>query len=101
MFDGFDEAIRRADQDYERRRQLFEKLSLDPPRAADVGERVLVAASLVGRGYEWARLEAEVLEVADTAYRVRYTTYKLAGKPVEEWVHRLVVTDVIGANVVS
>lgn len=96
-FGGFDfDAIERARQ---ARRDEFEKLACEPcMKSANEGDRVLVAAGPVGRGFEWMRHEAIVLEVADTAYRVRYTDYKsiVNDGPVEEWVHRFVVTDVLG-----
>ena len=88
------------DRHHKKRRDEFEKLAMDPPaKSAEVGDRVLIAAGPVGRGFEWERLEAVVLEVADTAYQVRFTKRKtIYGESDEDWVHRFCVTDVLAAK---
>lgn len=95
--DDFWERIYRA---HAQRRAEFEKLAMDQPaKSAEVGDRVLVSAGPAGRGFEWERLEAVVLEVADTAYKVRFTNRKtIHGDPDEDWVHRFAVTDVLAKN---
>jgi len=90
------DSIRKA---HEHNRQEWQRCASDPPmRSAEVGDRVLVNALLVNRGFEWIRLEGKVVEVADTAYRVEYADEKhcLTGGTLTEWVHRFAVTDVLG-----
>ena len=96
IFENLEDSFREADR---RRRQTeaeFEKLACEPClKEAKEGDKVLVAAGVMGRGHHWMRLEAEVLRVADTAYYVRYVKYtNYKGEVVEEWVHRFAVTDV-------
>lgn len=87
----------RIDRVHDKRRQEFEKLACEPClKSASVGDRVLVAAGPNGRGFEWERLEAVVIEVADTAYHVRYTRKETYPELQEAWVHRFTVTDVLG-----
>lgn len=80
-----------------RRRDDFNKLACEPCMTpANVGDRVLVSAGPAGRGFEWQRLEAVVLEVADTAYRVNFVHRHYDGKPDIDWIHKFIVTDVLG-----
>lgn len=84
------------DEHHARRRAEFEKLAMDPPsRSAVVGDRVLASAGVIGHGFDWERLEGVVIEVADTAYRVRFLETSIADS-FEKWVHRFAVTDVLG-----
>lgn len=94
MFD--DDFFSRIDDHHAQRRAEFDKLAADPPaRSAEVGDRVLLACGAIGRGFEWERVEGIVQEVADTAYRVKFK--KDYDKDYHDlWVHRFIVTDVLG-----
>jgi hypothetical protein len=94
MFDNdfFDEALSYQ----ERRRREFERLACDPCLTeAKVGDRVLVSAGPVSRGFEWERLEAVVMEVADTAYKLLFVGRSKNGKDDIGWIHKFIVTDVL------
>ena len=94
-----DEMFERIDEYHNKREQEFEKLAIDPPaRTAEVGDRVLVSAGVLGMGFEWERLEATVIEVADTAYHIRFKDKKEYGTyySKEVWAHRFAITDVLG-----
>ena len=91
-----------GDEYHKRRADAFNKLASDPClKSAGVGDRVLVSAGVVGRGMDWARLECVVLEVADTAYKVEFLTYKAFESKDNEvdWVHRFAVTDVLAKSI--
>ena len=91
----------RIDEYHDKRKRQFEKLAADPPMAsAEVGNRALVSAGVVGMGFEWERHEVVILEVADTAYRVRFKDEKefQSDELKEMWVHRFAVTDVLSAT---
>ena len=97
---GFDRMFERIGEHHAKREREFEKLAADPPMAsAEVGGRALVSAGVIGMGFEWERLEVEILEVSDTAYRVRFKDKKEFDNDelMEMWVHRFVVTDVLSA----
>ena len=94
-----DDFFKSIDAHHKKRADAFEKLATDPcAKSAEVGDRVLVSAGVVGRGVDWARLECVVREVADTAYKVEFLTYKKFGTNANDvdWVHRFAVTDVLG-----
>ena len=87
------------DKYHEKKRKEFEKLACEPCLTpANVGDRVLVGAGPAGRGFEWQRLEAVVLEVADTAYKLNFVDRAINGKPDIAWIHKFIVTDVLGPN---
>lgn len=92
MFDFFGG----VDDYHNKRKAEFEKLATDPPaQSAEVGSRVLVSAGVIGRGFEWERIEGTVIEVADTAYHVRLKDKYNADRTNDMWVHRFAVTDVL------
>ena len=98
MFD--DKSWDSVDNHHAKRRGEFEKLACEPCLTpAKVGDRVLVGAGPAGRGFEWERLEAVVLEVADTAYRLEFVGRGFDGTPDIAWIHKFVVTDVLGKAV--
>lgn len=79
------------------KRDEFEKLACEPCiKEAKVGDRVLVAGGPSGRGFDWVRLEAVVLELADTAYKLHFVDRLICGKPDIAWIHKFIVTDVLG-----
>ena len=94
--DPFD--FREIEESYKKREAEFEKLSTDPPCGEiKEGTRVLVAAGPIGMGFDWIRLEATVIEVADTAYCVQFKDqidYNTR-QPKEMWVHRNIITDIL------
>lgn len=91
MFDGIHKA-------HEQKKAEFDKLVADQSMILpNVGDRVVVAAGPLSRGFEWIRLEAVVLEVGQSSYKVRFTKDRFDGTPDEEWVHPALITDVIKA----
>ncbi len=99
--DSFDEMFRDIYKYRDKLDSEFARLAAEPcSKVPQVGDRVLIAAGLVGKGHLWIRLEAVVLECADTAYYVKYKKYKLYRDTDthEEWVHQAVITDVLGEN---
>jgi hypothetical protein len=90
-FDDWAEMWRRT----ERRLAEFERLAGDAPRTVGVGDRVLVAAGLLGRGHEWVRAEAHVLHTSESGVFVRFTRNRLDGTPDEEWIHPALVVAVL------
>lgn len=95
MFDNsFFDGVERYQQ---KRRDEFHKLACEPcVTPANVGDRVLISAGPAGRGFEWERHEAIVLEVADTAYRLHILRETYDKKPDIAWIHKFIVTDVLG-----
>lgn len=104
-FDGWHERMQRAEDYADRMRDEFCKLAIEPCTAIPkVGDRVLVAAGLLGMGHLWVREECEVLACGDTSYKVRFLNYKPVFEPVgskTEWVHQALITDAVGANPMS
>jgi hypothetical protein len=93
--------FRRMDDRHDKLRGEFERLACEPcTKPVGVGDRVLVHAGLCLRGHDWIRLEAEVLAVADTSYKVNFVerTRVVTGEPDIEWIHRFLVTDVISST---
>lgn len=72
----------------------YKRLKQDAPRMVKVGDKVLVAAGLIGRGHPWVRTQAEVIEIAQSSVKVRgKESYSL--DPWEEWIDPSLITDVI------
>jgi hypothetical protein len=84
--------------EHARRDEEFRRLLVDPSATqAEVGDRVVVAAGLLGRGWQWIREEAEVIAVGETSYKVRFVeTPEDDGEPTEQWIHPAIVIDVLG-----
>ena len=101
MFEDIEGFFRRSDEHRNNMEEEYRRLLGDPclkqPR---VGDRVIVAAGLLGRGHLWVRLEAVVLEVASSAYRVRFSGRAYNGKEEEDWVVHGLITDVIPSEAV-
>jgi hypothetical protein len=94
-----DDYFKSIERYHAKRRSEFEKLACEPCLTeASVGDRVLVSAGAAGRGFEWERLEAVVLEVADTAYKLEFVG---RGYTDIGWIHKFIVTDVLGPQVSS
>lgn len=90
------EWLTRLDREHETREAEFMRLLADSPKRVLVGDRVVVAAGLTGRGYNWVRVEAEVLEVGDVSVKVRFLGREaLVGKPDEDWIHSALITDIL------
>lgn len=72
----------------------FHKLCVEPStKVPVVGDRVLVAAGLLGMGHAWVRLEATVVECGDTSFKVQFTDTYESRKPM--WIHQALITDVL------
>ena len=83
------------DREKEAKTEEFMRLAIDPSMLVPlVGDHVLIAAGLIGRGLLWEREECEVIEIADTAVKVRGKNFGRPGKW-EEWIHNRLITDVL------
>jgi hypothetical protein len=87
--EGINREHREKDEEFQR--LLCEPSSMTP----EVGDTVIVAAGLLCRGFNWIRLEAEVLALGETSVKVRFVGREFNGKPDEEWIHPALITDVI------
>jgi len=93
VFDfDWEEIAREHKMKAEEFRRLLSDTSVKVP---EVGDRVIVAAGLVGMGHLWIREEAKVIEVGDTSVKVLFPERGLYGKDVEMWIHPALITDVI------
>lgn len=79
----------------------FDRLAQDAPRPLKVGDRVVTAAGLVGRGHQWIRAGATVLEVGQTSVRVRFDKPGWNNTPDEDWIHQAIVTDVLASEPIA
>jgi hypothetical protein len=92
-FDAFD-AMRQFEKDRERRQAMFNRLLADPcMKIPEINDRVLVAAGLLGMGFDWSRLEALVIAVADASIKVRFDKDHYFR---EQWIHPALIVDVLG-----
>lgn len=77
----------------------FHKLCCEPSqKIPKLGQRVIVAAGLLGMGHLWIREEAIVEEVGEVSIKVRFTNYKpFNGErgSHELWIHPALITDVL------
>jgi hypothetical protein len=98
MFD--DEFFKRMDERHRQQDEMFLRLCAEPCMdVAEVGDIVLIAGGLLGKGFLWVRLEATVLAVADTAYKVEFDKPFYDGTKDVQWVHRTLVTDIVREKV--
>jgi hypothetical protein len=94
MFDSLFEHFNHMDEYHAKVDGEFMRIAAEPcMETAKVGDRVLVAGGLIGRGHLWVRIECEVVAVADTAIKVKSIgdIHKWS-----QWVHNTIVTDVLG-----
>ena len=70
------------------------KIDAKPP---DVGTLVILNAEMLGMGHSWVRLEATVLEKAETCCKVRFSDRKNynTNQLEEMWIHPSVITDTV------
>jgi len=87
MMGGINKHHNQLDQEYNRLKQ-------DVPRAVKVGDKVLIAAGLIGRGHAWVRVEGEVLEVGQASIKVR-GKQSYSDETWEEWIDPALITDII------
>ena len=93
--DDFQMMMDRADKYKDRLYEELSRLNAEPcMKPMKVGDHVLVAVGLIGRGHPWERRECVVLEVSDTAVKIRCPND--LGKRWTEWVLNTLVTDVLG-----
>jgi hypothetical protein len=97
VYRSFEKSMDRADRYHRKLESDMDKLRAEPClKFPKVGDRVIVAAGLLGMGHEWIRREAIVLECGDTNYKVQFTDYFLPGnKMVIEWIAGILITDVL------
>lgn len=67
-------------------------------RVAKVGDRVIVAAGFLGRGWRWIREEAEIVDIGETSYKIRFAEASYDDSVKEEWIHPALITDVLPAK---
>jgi hypothetical protein len=91
--DDFFERIRKS---YEEVEDTMSKLRMDPCMdIPKVGDFVIVAASPLGMGFSWVRLEAEVLFVANNSYKVRFHDRHGKDKHSDQWIDPVLVLDIV------
>lgn len=93
---SFEDELHHINREHEKNNEEFARLDADPMmRPVSLGDRVVVAAGLIGRGHRWVRKEAKVVEVGDTSVRVRFSEARWNGEPDEEWLHPSLVIDIL------
>jgi preprotein translocase subunit YajC len=101
MSDDFDlnlfyERMLNVDRGHRKKEAEFERLRIEPSaRTPAVGDTVVVAAGLIGRGFDWVRKEALVVAVGETSVKVRFSNRRYNGEADEEWVSPVLITDVL------
>ena len=94
--DIFDDFLKMHREIEDHRKKLDEQYSMlrrEPPKLLRVGDTVLVAAGLLGRGHPWIRKDCIVKEVSDLSvkvYRKESPSYEW-----EEWIDPVLIVDVI------
>lgn len=96
MFDRLDNAFKAGDE----MSAAFAKLCLGDAtrKIPKLNDLVIVAAGFVGLGHIWVRLEAEIVEIGESSYKVRfldYTPYRGTKGSHEVWIHPALITDVL------
>jgi len=100
LFD--DDYFKRIDERHNKKIDEFHKLLIDVCCIVPVvGDTVIVAAGLLGMGFDWERKEAVVLAVGGNSYKLQFVNEKdiITQKPKVMWIHPALVTDVIRDNV--
>lgn len=79
----------------EERKQEYDRLKGGGVyKDVSVGDTVVVAAGLLGRGYIWIRVECEVVQVGDTSCFVKHIgEYELDNW--QEWIDRFLIVEVV------
>ena len=85
-------------QKHNERNTYFDELLANPcTQPVTVGDRVVVAAGLIGFGFKWERLEATVLEKGQNSIKIELDHKHLVNNVNWElWIHPAVITDVLG-----
>jgi len=76
---------------------LADDQALGDLKEIKVGHRVLVAAGLLHMGLPWARKEAEVVEVAETAVKLQFLEKRYDDTYEVLWAHRALIVEVLPA----
>lgn len=87
-------------QKHNERNMYFDALLANPcAQPVNVGDRIVVAAGLIGFGFKWERLEATVLKKGQNSIKIELE-HKKPGTDVnwELWVHPAIITDVLGPD---
>jgi hypothetical protein len=94
LFGNWDRELDRIHEDHKKMDDEFRRLCAEPStKIPVVGSRVVVAAGLLGMGFNWVRYEGIVEECGDTSYKVRFTDYHMPNY--RRWVHQALITDVL------
>lgn len=76
------------------REEAFRKLQAEPPKLIKKGDKVLIAAGLLGMGFLWIREEAVIIDVQESAVKAKFKDY-WPGQPNEKWIDPILVTDIL------
>lgn len=99
FYDNYFEEMRNIEKSKQDKEEMFRRLCAEPcMKVPKPGDRVIIAAGLLGRGFLWVRTEAEVLQVADTSVKVRFKSSFSQTPDVEEWIHPALITDVLSKD---
>lgn len=95
-----DKFFEHAREHHKKMDEEFRRLCAEPcGKVPQKGDRVLIAAGLLGMGYPWVREEAVVMECGDTSYFVQFVHYKTYDeKTYSCWVNQNLITDVLAEN---
>ena len=90
-------------QKHDARNTYFDALLANPcTQPVNVGDRVVVAAGLIGFGFKWERLEATVLEKGQNSIKVELEHKHPVNKVnYVMWIHPAIITDVLGPCIVE
>lgn len=92
----FYERMLNIDKGHRKKEEEFERLRIEPSaRTPAVGDTVVVAAGLIGRGFDWVRKQALVVAVGETSVKVRFSERRIGGGADEEWISPVLITDVL------
>jgi len=67
------------------------------PKNIKVGDKVIIAAGIIGRGFVWVRKQCEVIEVCDTSCLVKHKG-KYDSDNWEEWIDKFLIVDICKYN---
>ena len=84
---------RKGDETRDLMRQEMNRLLAEAPAAPpEIGQHVIVAAGLIGRGVLWVRTECVVTSMADNSVKVKNVCRI---EDWEEWIHPALIIDTL------
>ena len=101
----FESMMNRAERHWNKLYDQMNQLRSDPCMTIPkVGDLVIVAGGPLGMGHAWIRLEAEVLHVASTSYKIRIHDRPKFLYPLgyqDMWIDPVLVLDVISKEYIN